>query len=258
MLGSDHPRAGHQAAEPGADPGVSRGQRRDALPGPGAGGSLRLGDAAAARAGLPPTREGGQRAAAPVCGQDDGTEPGADHAADRPVPCWGRGESHPLPAASVSDPVHPCGPGTAGGGGRSPRNAQRSRHAPDPGAGVEAIPTRGVPAVGGNLGGPTLPPAPAPGLPSAAVPFHQDPTHPGVDRRAAAAEPGRSPGLCAGGHGAPRGSRWRQGRLSHQCGGRSDAVAGARSHLLHQRSWLEPVLQAVHDDRESGRVSNAR
>ena len=49
--------------------------------------------------------------------------------------------------------------------------------------------------------------------------FHQDPAHGGVDRRAAPARPARPARLSASGYGASRGSRWRQGRLPHQCRG---------------------------------------
>ena len=46
-----------------------------------------------------------------------------------------------------------------------------------------------------------------------------DPAHGGVDRRAAPARPARPARLSASGYGASRGSRWRQGRLPHQCRG---------------------------------------
>jgi hypothetical protein len=119
MLGIDHPRAGNEAAEPGADPGVFGIERRAAIPGPRAGGSLRLGDAHAAGARLWAAWPEGERTVAALCAEDDRTEPGANHALDRALPASRRGAGSPLPAAPVCEQIH----------GRRHRAAGRSRRA---------------------------------------------------------------------------------------------------------------------------------
>src|SRR6202044_3413786 len=56
----------------------------------------------------------------------------------------------------------------------------------------------------------------------------------GRDRRTPQARTRRTARLPARGHGAPGRSGWREGRLPHQRGGRSDAMAsggGGRAHL---------------------------
>ena len=219
MLGIDRPRAKRQQVEPATDPAVSPLQRRDSIQRQRAGRDLRLGGAHAPPARLQPPEPRRQRAAAAVSGQDDRTEPGANHAADPAILAGRRTPTRPLPAASLCPQVHARRRRTAGGGGRGPRNPQRPGHAQDPRAGIPAVPAARIRAAGGDLGGPDLSPAAAQRLPPAAAAFHQDPAHGGVDRRAAPARPARPARLSASGYGASRGSRWRQGRLPHQCRG---------------------------------------
>ena len=219
MLGIDYPSAKRRQVESATDPAVSPLQPGDSIQRQRAGRDLRLGGAHAWPARLQPPEPRRQRAAAAVSGQDDRTEPGANHAADPAVPAGRRTPTRPLPAASLCPQVHARRRRTAGGGGRGPRNPQRPGHAQDPRAGIPAVPAARIRAVGGDLGGPDLSPAAAQCLPPPAAAFHQDPAHSGVDRRAAPARPARPTRLSASGYGASRGSRWRQGRLPHQCRG---------------------------------------
>ena len=86
MLGIDYPSAKHQQAEPATDPAVSPLQRGDSIQRQRAGRDLHVGGAHASPARLQPPEPRRQRAAAAVSGQDDRTEPGANHAADPAVP----------------------------------------------------------------------------------------------------------------------------------------------------------------------------
>ena len=72
-----------EASEPGADPGVSGGQRRGAVCRAAARGSVRLGGADAGAAPVRQPGQAGQGTGAAVPGADDGLEPGAGDAADR-------------------------------------------------------------------------------------------------------------------------------------------------------------------------------
>src|ERR1700693_4135751 len=82
MLGIDHQHGRRREPEPGADPGVSGRQRRDALSGPGQARVVRLGESDFAPAGLRALEAPGQRVGAALPGQDDRIEPGPNHAAD--------------------------------------------------------------------------------------------------------------------------------------------------------------------------------
>ena len=97
MLGIDRPRAKRQQVEPATDPAVSPLQRRDSIQRQRAGRDLRLGGAHAPPARLQPPEPRRQRAAAAVSGQDDRTEPGANHAADPAIPAGRRTPTRPLP-----------------------------------------------------------------------------------------------------------------------------------------------------------------
>ncbi len=167
MLGIDYPSAKHQQAEPATDPAVSPLQRGDSIQRQRAGRDLHVGGAHASPARLQPPKPRRQRAAAAVSGQDDRTEPGANHAADPAVPAGRRTPTRPLPAASLCPQVHARRRRTAGGGGRGPRNPQRPGHAQDPRAGIPAVPAARIRAAGGDLGGPDLSPAAAQSLPPA-------------------------------------------------------------------------------------------
>ena len=218
MLGVDHARASRKEAEPGADPGVLGVEPSDGIQGPAWGGGLRLGDTNAAGARIGPPGPSGQRAAASVPGEDDRAELGAGHAADRPVPASRRGARSPVATSSVSDSILAPGRGAFGGTGAGPRRSPGAGHAADTGARVQGVGAPRIGAAGGDLGGPDLPPAPAGRLAAAPGPLHQGPAGGGVDRGAAAARAARPPGLSARRHGAPGGSRRREGRLSHQRG----------------------------------------
>ena len=165
MLGIDYPSAKRRQVESATDPAVSPLQPGDSIQRQRAGRDLRLGGAHAWPARLQPPEPRRQRAAAAVSGQDDRTEPGANHAADPAVPAGRRTPTRPLPAASLCPQVHARRRRTAGGGGRGPRNPQRPGHAQDPRAGIPAVPAARIRAVGGDLGGPDLSPAAAQCLP---------------------------------------------------------------------------------------------
>ncbi len=124
MLGIDYPSAKRRQVESATDPAVSPLQPGDSIQRQRAGRDLRLGGAHAWPARLQPPEPRRQRAAAAVSGQDDRTEPGANHAADPAVPAGRRTPTRPLPAASLCPQVHARRRRTAGGGGRGPRAAR--------------------------------------------------------------------------------------------------------------------------------------
>ena len=104
MLGIDRPRAKRQQVEPATDPAVSPLQRRDSIQRQRAGRDLRLGGAHAPPARLQPPEPRRQRAAAAVSGQDDRTEPGANHAADPAIPA-GAENSNPPATGGIALPA---------------------------------------------------------------------------------------------------------------------------------------------------------
>ena len=113
MLGIDYPSAKRQQAEPATDPAVSPLQRGDSIQRQRAGRDLHVGGAHASPARLQPPEPRRQRAAAAVSGQDDRTEPGANHAAGSSS--TGRAENSNPPAtggialpASTRPPTSNC------------------------------------------------------------------------------------------------------------------------------------------------------
>ena len=193
MLGIDRPRAKRQQVEPATDPAVSPLQRRDSMQRQRAGRDLRLGGAHAPPARLQPPEPRRQRAAAAVSGQDDRTEPGANHAADPAIPAGRRTPTRPLPAASLCPQVHARRRRTASGGGRGPRNPQR----PGPRARSSSGHTSSTSSANtSGWRGSRWPRSIRLRRRSAyrqrPAAFHQDPAHGGVDRRAAPARPART------------------------------------------------------------------
>src|ERR1022692_4145289 len=85
MLRIDNQRAPSREAEPGADRGFSKSQRRHPVRRRKSPAGLRLGGAASAPTAIPETRPPGARLVAALPGEDDRPEPGPGDAADRPL-----------------------------------------------------------------------------------------------------------------------------------------------------------------------------
>src|ERR1039458_3544533 len=99
MLRIDNQRARSREAEPGADRGFSKSQRRHPVRRRKSSAGLRLGGAGSAPAAVPKTRPRGAGFVAALPGEDDRSEPGAGNAPDRPLPGQRRS---PAPAAPLS------------------------------------------------------------------------------------------------------------------------------------------------------------
>ena len=86
MLGIDNQSEPQTGIEPGRDPGFFESQRRRALRRREKGGSLRLGKRVPGGAEVGRVGAYGTLGAA-ISGEDDGAEPGADHAPDPLLGC---------------------------------------------------------------------------------------------------------------------------------------------------------------------------
>jgi len=84
MLGIDDQSEQQTGNEPGRDPGFLKSQRSRAFRRREKGGDLRLGERVPGGAELGPVGAYGARFGAAVSGENDGAEPGADHASDHP------------------------------------------------------------------------------------------------------------------------------------------------------------------------------
>src|SRR5437588_2543807 len=93
MLGIDHQHGRRRETEPGADPGLGGGQRRGAIPVPGPGGVVRVGEPYIEPAGLRPAETRWQRTGATLHCQDDRIKPGPGSTLDSVLP--GRRPSEP-------------------------------------------------------------------------------------------------------------------------------------------------------------------
>ena len=220
MLGIDRPRAKRQQVEPATDPAVSPLQRRDSIQRQRAGRDLRLGGAHAPPARLQPPEPRRQRAAAAVSGQDDRTEPGANHAADPAIPA-GRRTPNPPATGGIALPAS-TRPPTSNCWRRWTRPTKPSAARPRARSSSGNTSSTSSANTGGWRGS-RWPRSIACGRRSA---YRQRRLHFTKTRPtavsiggAAPARPARPARLSASGYGASRGSRWRQGRLPHQCRG---------------------------------------
>src|SRR5664280_110533 len=114
MLRIDNQRARSREAEPGADRGFSKSQRRHPVRRRKSPAGLRLGGAGSAPTAIPETRPPGARLVAALSGEDDRPEPGPGDAPDRPLSGPRRCPARPLPAASLSATLYPRRRGAAG------------------------------------------------------------------------------------------------------------------------------------------------
>ena len=106
MLRIDHERAPSREAEPGANRSFLKSQRGDPVQRRDTRAGLSLDRAASAPAAVPAARPESARLAAPLLGEDDGPEPGAGDAADRPLSGQRHSTSGQLPAAPLCTALH--------------------------------------------------------------------------------------------------------------------------------------------------------
>src|SRR5664280_1192149 len=107
MLRIDNQRARSREAEPGADRGFSKSQRRHPVRRRKSPAGLPLGGAGSAPAAVPKTRPQGARLVAALPGEDDRPEPGSGDAADRPLSGQRRAPARPLSAAPLPATLYP-------------------------------------------------------------------------------------------------------------------------------------------------------
>ncbi len=157
MLGIDHQHGRFRSREPGADPGVSGGQRRGAVCRAAARGGVRLGGADAGAASVRQPGPVGKGFSAEVYRPDDGPEPGAGDATDQGV-CQDRaGESGGLSTQQVRHALHHSRCGSVGLRRQGAWEPERAGDAAHPGARVQRIQPGCLPAAGGNFGGAPVP-----------------------------------------------------------------------------------------------------
>src|SRR4051794_32091671 len=106
MLGIDRQHAGKRKIKPGANPGVSGGQRWRAVRSREPGAAVWLGRSNPEGARLRPPDTPEQRAGTALPGKDNRNEPGATDPSDRRVSGGWCGEGADLPAQTISDTLH--------------------------------------------------------------------------------------------------------------------------------------------------------
>src|ERR1035438_7839618 len=161
-----------------------------------------------------------------IPGEDDGEVAAADHPSGATVPGDGAGAGADLPAAQICPGVYGGGRALAGAGGSGARAAERTGHAADPGTGGRGVRPPGICAADADLGGALVQSAKETGLSETGSALRSYPPREDFHRRATASGPARPARIPAGGHGAPGRLGWTQGCVSHQLGGRRDAMGG--------------------------------
>src|SRR5271169_539522 len=114
MLRIDDQRARGREVNSGTDREVPFGRGGGTIRGQSTGGDLRLGGALIVPAGVFAPGAGGPRSSTPLPREDDRAEPGADDAADRPLPGHGAVADGDGPSPSLPQPLYPSRPRVAG------------------------------------------------------------------------------------------------------------------------------------------------
>jgi hypothetical protein len=207
MLRVDHQHGRFTNDQPGVDPGVPGGQRRDAVCRPAPRGYVPLGGANPPSTPVRQPETGRERIAATVHRTDGGLRPRPGHpvahSLQRDRPCESRGLStHP-----VRHDLHAGRFGSVGLRRPGACEPQRASHASDPGTGVPRIRSGSLPTVSHDLGGAPLPPEKHLRIPPTQHHLPADQAHGDSHRGAAQAPIERSAWVPAHRHRAPRGTR---------------------------------------------------
>ena len=216
------------------DAAVSRSRRHAQLRRDRPQAGLRADRTYPTRLPIPRSVQEGQRHRAPLLGQDQRTQPLANHPLDRPLararrPRAARFQTPPLPAPLHARRYHFVGPSR-----RRARRPLGPRHPSHSRTRVQSLRQDRIPTISRDLALPHLQPTAHPGLSRTPCTPHQDARRGGEHRRAPQARSGRPPRLPASRHGASRRHRFRQGTVSHQCRRHGHAMGGGgllRNHL---------------------------
>src|SRR5215469_10842345 len=240
MLGIDHQDERFRSEEPGADPGISGGSRGVAVLRAEPRRGIRLDGTDAGAFPVCGTRQTRQGSGAAIHRADDGSEPRAGDAFDCQLYQERASESSHVSAPEVSRPVYQSRRGTAGLCGPESWKPERSCDPAHSGARAPGIWPGSLRAAGTDLSGAHLPVSQLGGLPQTQRQLSADTAHAGPHRRAAQTAARRPSRLSAHRHGASGRPGWRQGRVSHQCRRRGDAVGNRGGRAADLRTLADP------------------
>src|ERR1022692_1179340 len=177
-----------------------------------------------------------KRYCAPVSGEGDRSQPGAD---DAPGGALDEAAVHPTAGggeeAAIRAALYGRGHPAAGLGRQRPRGSIGAGSPAHLATGVCGFRQAGVPEPGRHFGVAHLQSPGLENLRECAGAHNAHPGAPGVHRRAAETGPAGATRLSAGGHGAPGSPRWQARGIPHQRGRYGDAMAGGGLRGDHQR-----------------------
>src|SRR6266700_2821858 len=241
MLGIDYQHGRFGSNKPGADWGVSGGERRGSICWSKARRGIRVDGADLGAAAIPGAKPGGKGHVTALYRPHDRPESGAGDTADRELCRQWPGEGYRVPTQEICDTLHEIGRGAAGLCRQESREPEWPGNQADFGARVQRIRPGCLPARGGHFGGADLSVPELSGLSQAQQQLSTDTADSDSHRRAAqtaTAGPSRIP---AHRHGASGRSRRQQRDLSHQRGRRSDAMGDRGSHTADLRTLVDSL-----------------
>ena len=197
-------------------------------------GDLRAARTHPARPPVPGSVEERQGGCAPLSGQDQRTQPVANHPLDRPLARARRHRAARFPPPPLPTPLHARRYRSLGRGRRGARRPLGPGRASYSRTRIRGLRQGRLSTIGLHLGLPHLQPAAHPRLSRTPRAPHQNSRRGGEHRRAAQARSARSARLLAGRHRAPGRHRNQQGAVSHQRRRHGHAMAGGgllRNHL---------------------------
>jgi len=222
--------------QPRTDPRVSGRKRTDRVCGVWPGRKVRLGGGRAEGPGLWRVGQAGARRRPGVCGESYGNERVSGDAIDPWVSGSRDGAGHALPAASLRAAIHGGRRCIAGGSRSGARAVEWAGHAAHPTARVREVQRRTIRSAGEDQRVASVQPARQRTLPQPGGGVRGDAVSGDRHRRTAPAGPAGPPGIHSRRHSASGRLGRQQGRVSHQCGGRRDAVASGGMCQQDQRS----------------------
>src|ERR1019366_7670028 len=228
--------AERRIADLGADPGVPQGQRDHRVPRPEPGRIVRLGGTSLGGPGVCHAGKEAARNGSSLHRQGDRLEPTPDHAVDPQVPRRRSGGSGELPAAALPGEIQEAGGGAAGGSGPCAWLAERAGNGAHYAARTPTVRQGRVCASGGNLRGASVQSAGQRGVPQTGGEMGADASQCHQHRGAAQTRAAGTARFPTHRHGAPRRLERGQRGVSHQCGGRGDAMAGSGLRGADQRA----------------------
>src|ERR1035437_9257455 len=228
--------AERRRAHRGTDSRVPQGQRGHRVPRPEAGRIVRLGAASLGGTGVCHAGQEAARSGAGLHRQDDRAEPTPGHTVDPQVPRRRSCGSGALPAAALPGEVQQSRRGAAGRSGPSARLAERAGDGAHHAARTPTVRQGRICAAGGNLRGASVQSARQRRVPQTGGEMGADASHSQQHRGAAQTRSAGTARFSTHRHRTPRRLERSQRGVSHQCGGRGDAVAGSGLRGPDQRA----------------------